>query len=113
MSILQDSGENMNIETVTGNERQESISCVQKTNSKSANARVKRFRNDLREQGCGRLDVWIGNDWIEGLLVISTYQKRPLWAVVQDAVKPYVTKSGIRFKVPPKDRILKRLCLIL
>jgi hypothetical protein len=95
----------MNVETVTGNEQQEADGCEEPQDSNNTKVRVQRFRNSLREQGCGRLDVWIGNDWIEGLLVLSTHQKRPLWAVVQDAIKPYVTKSGVRFKVPPKDRV--------
>ena len=93
------------MEAVTGNQQQEADSCEQPQKNTSTKARVERFRDSLREQGCGRLDVWIGSDWIEGLLVLSTHQKRPLWAVVQDAVRPYVTKSGIRFKVPPKDRV--------
>lgn len=90
----------MKPETVTGNEAREARSC----HSKSPNARVERFRNKLREQDCGRLDVWIGGAWVRGLVFLAQHQKRPLWAVVQEAVKSHITKIGLVYKEPPKDR---------
>jgi hypothetical protein len=93
----------MNTETVTGNEEREASSC-QPQHSKSSNARVERFRDSLREQDCGRLDVWIGGGWVRGLVFLAQHQKRPLWAVVQDAVKPYLAQNNIVFNRPPKDR---------
>ena len=48
--------------------------------------------NSLREQDCGRLDVWIGGGWVRGLHIIAEYQKRPLWACAQDAIKAYVAR---------------------
>jgi hypothetical protein len=67
-------------------------------------SRVQRFRQNLREQDCGRLDVWIGGAWVRGLVFLAQHQKRPLWAVVQDAVKPYLAQNNIVFNRPPKDR---------
>jgi len=65
--------------------------------------RVQHFRDQLRRQECGRLDVWIGKGWIRGLRVIAQHQKRPLWDLVQEAVKDYVAKHA-RIITPPKDR---------
>ena len=95
----------MNVETVTGNEQQEADSCEQEKNAKSANARVERFRNGLREQDCARLDVWIGSAWVRGLVFLARHQKRPLWALVQEAVRPYLAQNNIVFKSAPRDRV--------
>jgi hypothetical protein len=94
----------MNVETVTGNEQQEADSCEQEKNAKSANARVERFRNGLREQDCARLDVWIGGGWIRGMHLIADHQKRPLWKCIQDAIRNYVAANA-KISVAPKDRV--------
>ena len=93
----------MNTETVTGNEEREASSC-QPQHSNSPNARVERFRNSLREQDCGRLDVWIGGGWVRGLVFLANHEKKPLWAVVQEAVKSHITRIGLVYRDPPKDR---------
>ena len=88
---------------MTGNKQEEKNSCEQRRNSGSTSSRVQSFRNSLREQDCGRLDVWIGSGWIRGLQIIAEYQKRPLWACPQDAIKAYVALNA-RINVTPKDR---------
>jgi hypothetical protein len=89
---------------MTGNKQEEKNSYEQRENSGSTSSRVQRFRNSLREQDCGRLDVWIGGGWVRGLVFLAQHQNRPLWAVVQDAVKPYLAQNNIVFNRPPKDR---------
>jgi hypothetical protein len=91
-------------ETVTGNEQQASIGSEQPQNSESTKARVKRFMNSLRQQDCGRLDVWIGGSWVRGLVFLANHEKRPLWEVVQDAVKSHITRIGLVYRDPPEDR---------
>ena len=93
----------MAIASMTGNEQGENNSCEQRENSGSTSTRVQRFRKSLREQDCGRLDVWIGGGWIRGLQIIAEYQKRPLWACVQDAIKTYIALNA-QINVAPKDR---------
>jgi hypothetical protein len=51
---------------MTGNE-QEDNRCEQQENSGSASTRVRRFRQNLREQDCGRLDVWIGGGLVNSV----------------------------------------------
>jgi hypothetical protein len=93
----------MAIPSMTGNELGEKNSCEQRQNSMSTSTRVQRFRKSLREQECGRLDVWIGNGWIRGLRLIAKHQKRPFWACAQDAIKAYVALNA-KINVAPKDR---------
>jgi hypothetical protein len=69
----------------------------------NVNARVQKFRTTLRGQDCGRLEVWIGSGWIRGARVIAKHQKRPLWALVQDALKVYISQHA-RIITAPKDR---------
>ena len=69
----------------------------------SVSTRVKKFRDNLRRQDCARLDVWVGNDWIRGARMIAQWQKRPLWQLVQDALKAYVSQNARIVRVP-KDR---------
>ena len=66
--------------------------------------RVHKHRDTLRSQDCGRLDVWVGNDWIRGARTIAKWQQRPLWAVIQDAIKAYVSLNA-RINTPLKDRV--------
>ena len=87
---------------MTGNEQEEN-SCEQQENSGIASTRVRRFRQNLREQDGGCLDVWIGSGWIRGLQITADYQKRPLWACAQDAIKAYVMLTA-QVNVAPKDR---------
>ena len=65
--------------------------------------RVQRYRDSLRGQQCGRLDVWIGAEWILGARMIAGWQKRPLWQLVEDALKAYVAQHA-RITGPVKDR---------
>ena len=65
--------------------------------------RARQFRDRLRTEECGRLDVWIGKGWIRGLRVIAQHHNLPLWAIVQEAVKDFVGKHA-RFHTPPRDR---------
>ena len=58
------------------------------------NAHAQEFRNNLREQDCARLDVWIGGAWVRGLVFLANHEKRPLWKIVQDIVKSHITKIG-------------------
>jgi hypothetical protein len=37
----------------------------------SAKTRVQKFRESLRRHNCGRLDVWIGGEWIMGARTIA------------------------------------------
>jgi len=71
--------------------------------SVSGSTRVEKFRDNLRRQDCGRLDVWAGNDWIRGARMIAKWQKRPLWQLVQDALKAYVSQNA-RISRALKDR---------
>jgi hypothetical protein len=89
---------------MTGKEQEEKNSCEQRENGCSTSTRVQRFRSGLREKDCGRLDVWIGSGWIRGLQIIAEYQKRPLWACAQDAIKAYVTLTA-QVNVAPIDRV--------
>ena len=72
-------------------------------NPMTVNARVHKHRDTLRSQDCGRLDVWVGNDWIKGARMLAEYQKRPLWQLVQDALKAYISQNA-RIIRTPKDR---------
>ena len=49
--------------------------------------RVRKHRDRLRREKCGRLDMWIGADIIDGVRHVAKAQKRPFWEVVQDALK--------------------------
>jgi hypothetical protein len=66
-------------------------------------ARTQKFRNNLRAQDCGRLDVWIGGGWVRGMHLIADQNKRPFWECVQDAIKAYVAANA-KINVAPKDR---------
>ncbi len=57
----------------------------------STKARVKRHRAKLRDQYCGRLEVWIGVTVIENVRKIANRKKVPMWAAVQEALESYVT----------------------
>lgn len=76
---------------------------VQRKDPLKPSLRVQQFRDRLRGQDCGRLDVYIGKGWIRGLRVIAQHHNRPLWALVQDAVKGYVAQHA-RIITTPKDR---------
>ena len=73
-------------------------------NAANASARVQRFRSRLRADECGRLDVWIGSGWIRDAQTLAEHQKRPLWQLVQDALKGYIAQHAQIIK-PPNDRI--------
>jgi hypothetical protein len=68
-----------------------------------ASGRVQRCRDRLRAEDCGCLDVWIGSGWIRGAHRIAEHQKRPLWKLVQDALKIYIAQRA-QINRPPKDR---------
>jgi hypothetical protein len=55
--------------------------------------RVQKHRAKLREEGCGRLEVWIGLGTIDDLREIAKRKKRPLWGVVQEALIAYVERG--------------------
>ena len=69
----------------------------------TVNARVHKHRDNLRREDCERLDVWIGRDWIRGARLVAQWQKKPLWALVEDAIKAYVAQHA-RINRPIKDR---------
>ncbi|MDH5669570.1 MAG: hypothetical protein OEY86_16345 [Nitrospira sp.] len=76
---------------------------LQRKDPMKSSVRARQFRDRLRTEECGRLDVWIGKGWIRGLRVIAQHHNLSLWAVVQEAVKDYVTKHA-RIITPPRDR---------
>ncbi len=53
--------------------------------------RVRKHRAKLRDQYCGRLEVWIGVTVIENLREVATRKKVRMWAAVQEALEAYVT----------------------
>ncbi len=57
----------------------------------STKARVKRHRAKLRDQYCGRLEVWIGLTVIENVREVAKRKNVPMWAAVQEALETYVT----------------------
>ena len=69
----------------------------------TVNARVHKHRDNLRREDCGRLDLWVGSGWIRSARMIAQWQKRPLWTLVEDALKAYVTQNA-RIIRPIKDR---------
>ena len=66
-------------------------------------ARVQKHRQKLRGDHCQRLEVWVGSDWIRSARLIAQWQKRPVWELVQDALKAYVAQNA-RIITTPKDR---------
>lgn len=66
----------------------------------TVNARVRKHRDNLRSQDCERLDVWVGSGWIRSARTIAKWQKRPLWQLVQDALKAYVRKMLVSSEPP-------------
>jgi hypothetical protein len=53
--------------------------------------RVQKHRAKLREEGCGRLEVWIGRGPIEDLREVAKRKKLQVWEAVQEAVQAYVS----------------------
>jgi len=52
--------------------------------------RVQKYRNNLRKEGCARLEVWIGLGPIQDLRDTAKRKKLEVWEAVQEAVQAYV-----------------------
>ena len=60
------------------------------------NVRVKRHRAKLRDQYCGRLEVWIGRTVIQNVRKVAKQRKVQMWVAVQEALETYVTGHAAR-----------------
>jgi len=52
--------------------------------------RVQKYRTKLRQEGCARLEVWIGLGPIQDLRETAKRKKLEVWEAVQEAVQAYV-----------------------
>jgi len=57
-------------------------------------ARVQKYRTKLRQEGCARLEVWIGLGPIQDLRDTAKRKKLEVWEAVQEAVQAYVAGNG-------------------
>jgi len=53
-------------------------------------ARVQKYRTKLRQEGCGRLEVWIGRGPIQDLRDTAKRKNLEVWEAVQEAIRAYV-----------------------
>jgi hypothetical protein len=63
-------------------------------------ARVQKHRAKLIEKQCGRLEVWIGLEVIEGVRALAKRKKVPTWEVVEDALKAHVSRHAALVNAP-------------
>ncbi len=59
------------------------------------NVRVRKHRAKLRDQYCGRLEVWIGLTVIENVREVATRKNVQMWVAVQEALEAYVVSSHV------------------
>jgi len=64
------------------------------------NARVRKYRANLRNRQCRRLDVCIGITVIENIRRIAKYKGQETWDVIQQALESYVTAYVKENQVP-------------
>jgi len=56
--------------------------------------RVHRHRAKLREEGCSRLEVWIGRGPIEAIREVAKGKRIRVWEAVQEALQDYVSGNA-------------------
>jgi hypothetical protein len=60
----------------------------------TAKARVQKHRAMLKTEQCGRLEVFIGLDVIEGVRALAKRKNVSTWEVVEEALKAHVTRHA-------------------
>jgi hypothetical protein len=63
-------------------------------------ARVQKHRAKLRTEQCGRLEVFIGLDVIEGVRELAKRKNVSTWEVVEEALKAHVSRHAALLNAP-------------
>jgi hypothetical protein len=66
----------------------------------TAKERVQKHRAKLKTEQCGRLEVWIGLEFIEGVRALAKRKNVPTWAVVEDVLKAHVSRHAALVNAP-------------
>ena len=62
--------------------------------------RVQKHRAKLRTEQCGRLEVCIGLDVIEGVRALAKGKNVSTWEVVEDALKAHMSRHAALLTAP-------------